>query len=129
MFGGGVAELRAKRFDRAKSLFERSRELAARFMRCRRRHRAPEKIVIEMPATIVFNGGTNFRGQLVGVTQQLRERELLQLRRSRQCFVELLHVSAVVLVMMNAQSFSVDVRLERVIGVGQVGQVEWICLT
>src|SRR5436190_21095129 len=98
MFGGGVAELRAKCFDRAKLFRQCIRELAAWFTRRWRCHRAPEKIVVEMPATVVLHGGTNFRGQLVGVTQQFSERELLQLRSAGQCFVELLHVSAVMLV-------------------------------
>ena len=46
----------------------------------------------------------------------------------RQRLVELLHVGGVVPAMMELQRLLVDVRLECVVGIGQVGEREWVGL-
>ena len=81
MLGGGVAELRAKCFERAEVLRRAQSPSSPRGSRAGAGvSEFQKKIVIEMAATVVLHGGANFRGQLVGVAQQFRERELLQLR-------------------------------------------------
>jgi hypothetical protein len=76
----------------------------------------------------------NIRGNNVGEmrfdgpAQQLLERHLLQPGFLRDRFVQLLHVCRMMLAVMHLQSLLVEVRLERIVSVGQVGKAERVLL-
>ena len=81
-----------------------------------------------MSAAIVLHGGADFRGDLVQVAQQVGECQAMQAGMLCHGLVELLHVGRVMAAMMDLQCLLVDVRLERVVRIRQIGERERIGL-
>ena len=75
--------------------------------------------MIGMAAAVVAHGRADVLRHLVDPAQQLLERPVLQLRVLGESLVQLGDVGRVVLVVMDLHRLRVDVRLERVEGIGQ----------
>ena len=107
---------------------DRVAQFPLRLPRRRGCEHVPEQVVIEVSAAVVLHRGTARRGDTVELAQQFIERELLQLGMFRDGLVELLHVGGVVAAVMQLQRLLVEVRLERIVGIGQVLEHERIHL-
>ena len=82
-----------------------------------RRHHLPKQGMIDMPAHIIAQTGTNrFRG-LAQTLEQVLRRKLGQLGLVGKELVGIVHIGLVMLVVMNLHGECVDVRLQRFIGI------------
>ncbi len=80
-----------------------------------RRHQAPEKLVVEMPAAIVAHG----LGKAGDTRQHLPEGQPPERRVGRNGTVEIVHIGAVVGAMVEAHRLGIDHGDERVLRIGQ----------
>jgi hypothetical protein len=81
-------------------------------------HRLPEQRVVVVAAAVVADGSTLVLGHLAQVGQDLLDRLAVE-RSALERGVRLVHVRLMVLVVVEAHGVRVDVRLERLVGVGE----------
>ena len=113
----------AQLVERAERVLDRRAQRTAGLAASVRAHDLPEQRVVGVAAGVVADRGLLVLGERVEVREHLLDggvRELRSLERG----VRVRHVGAVVEVVVDAHRLGVDVRLERVVGVRQVGQFE-----
>ena len=118
-FGEGVLEI----VERAEVAVDGLREVARGIAAAGRAHRGPEDAVVEVAAAVVAHGALLVLGQRVQVGEDVLDGAVAH-AGALQGGVELVGVALVVLGVVDLHRARVDVRLERVVGVGEVGKVE-----
>ena len=101
-----------------------SASLPRRLAALARADRGPEHRVVGVAAAVVADRGANVLGHLLDVAQQLFDR-LVVPRGALDRLVQIRDVGRVMLVVMDFHRPGVDVRLQRVEGVGQRGKLVW----
>ncbi len=86
-------------------------------------HDLPEHGVVGMPAAIVADGRLDRIGHAIDVLHQIFDAHIRQVRMTLERGVDVVHVGAVVLVVVNLHRTRVDMRLERVERIRKWGQL------
>ena len=108
--------------ERAERGVDRVGQGAARLAAAVGAHPGPEERVVVVAAAVVADGLLLVRRQRVEVLEDLLDRLAVPVRALERR-VDLVHVGLVMLVVMHAHGRFVDVRLERVVRVGQGGNL------
>src|SRR5215472_2147828 len=106
----------------AERVVDRVRDRAGRVVARVRGHDLPEDRVVQVAAAVVAHDGADVLGHRVQVAQQLLHGPVAELGVLLDRPVQIVHVRGVVPVVVDLHGLRVDVRLERVEGVGQRGQ-------
>ena len=110
--------LRLKVREGAEGLSDRLAERPARLAAAVGRHALPEERVVVVPAAVVADGRALVLGHLREVAQHVLDRGVGQ-RGPLERRVRLVHVGLVMLVVVEFHRRLVDMRFERLVGVGE----------
>src|SRR5829696_18882 len=114
----GLLDLRLEVVERAEGGVDRLAQGAVGLTAAVGAHRLPEQRVVVVAAAVVADGAALLVGHLAQVGEHLLDRRAVE-RGPGERRVRLVHVRLVVLVVMEAHRVRVDVRLERLVGVGE----------
>ena len=107
-----------------KNIFKAAAE-AGWFSATTRFHHEPEHRMVGVAARIVAERGADFVGHLVEMRDQVVDAHLGQVGMFGQRLVGIVHIGRMVLVVVDFHRLGIDVRLERVVSIRQIGKLEW----
>src|SRR5690606_39998731 len=119
MTGCLAAELLLELIERAERLVDGLGERAARLPTPVRAHDGPEQRVIRVAATVVADRRPDLLRHRVEVAHQLLDALRLQVRVALKRLVHVVHISLVMLVMVDPHRLLIDMRLQRVVSIRQ----------
>src|SRR5690606_37143094 len=122
--GGRAGELLLERVEATELGVDGRGQLAAGRTAAVRAHHRPEQRVVGEAAPVVLHGGADVLQDAVDAAQQLLDALRCQLGVLLDGGVEVVGVPTVVLAVVDLHCARIDVRLEGVLGVGQIGQRE-----
>ena len=121
--GGGV-ELLLEGGEVAEGLLDVGEQFTAGQAAGARREEIPVEVVVPGAAGVVADGGTDILRHILEVRHQILESFAVQPGMLVEGGIEVVDVGGVMLVMVQTHGLLVHERLERVVGIGQVGQFD-----
>lgn len=119
-------ELLLKVREAAECRIDRSRQCAAWCTRSTRGHDAPEEVVIDEAAAVVAHGTADGVGKRRQVRDKLFRGHAVQLRVSGEGRVQVGGIGGVVPAVMDFHRAGIDVRLECIVRISQIGKLEGV---